>query len=81
MNQKTPEEVEQAKHLSRDFRDAIVRAKVRPREAVDALAHTLGMLLIQVSASEEQLAAYLNNMRDAAVQGWRERQQPPGRGS
>jgi hypothetical protein len=76
MNERTPEQVEKAKYLSRDIRDAIERANVGPRLAIQVLVNMLGNLLIQVSGSEEELARVLNNIRDAAVQTWRRRQQP-----
>ena len=76
MNERTPEQVEKAKRLAGEFRDAINRANVGPPVAIDALANTLGNALVQVSGSEEQLAQVLNNMRDVAVQAWRRRQQP-----
>ena len=76
MNERTPEQVEKAKKLSGEFVDAINRASVGPRVAIDALANTLGNILVQVSGSEEQLGQVLNNMRDVAVQAWRQRQQP-----
>ena len=72
MNQRTPQEVEQLSRLSGDLRDAINRAPVPRNIALDALANTLGNMLVEACESQEVLERYLDSLRDAALRARRE---------